>query len=128
MPDAFTVAADLRRSAQTAHRALERDIGRLAQLGLAKVRAFASGRPGPRRVTGDYQRSMSVEQPGPFARSIGTNAVQARRLEYGFVGADSLGRVFDQPAYPHWGPMAEWLEPLAAETLGRAIDSSGLTR
>lgn len=28
--------------------------------------------------------------------NIGTNVVYARRIEYGFVGADSLGRVYNQ--------------------------------
>lgn len=81
--------------------------------GLAKVKANASGRPGPRRRTGDYTRTMNVEivrQAAMVRATIGTNAAQALRLEYGFVGADSLGRVYNQKPLPHWGPMADWVE------------------
>jgi hypothetical protein len=42
--------------------------------------------------------------------TIGTNAVQARRLEYGFVGYDSLGRYFNQGPLEHWRPRADELE------------------
>jgi hypothetical protein len=66
---------------------------------LANVRRRASlprtGPPGPRLQTGDYVRSMSVQTTmgggGPVA-TAGTSAPQARRLEFGFRGEDSLGR------------------------------------
>jgi hypothetical protein len=70
--------------------------------------------PGPNVATGDYLRQMNVEMevgPGIARAHIGTNAVQGRRLEMGFVGADSLGRQFHQPPYPHWGPMADEIGP-----------------
>ena len=40
-----------------------------------------------------------------------TNSLQGNRLEYGFIGVDSLGRVYKQPAFPHWGPAADTIEP-----------------
>jgi hypothetical protein len=78
--------------------------------GLGLVKRNASGRPGPRVRTGDYRRAMNLrfEDEG-FTASIGNNSPQAQRLEEGFVGADALGRVYDQPPFPHFRPMAEQL-------------------
>ena len=47
--------------------------------------------------TGTYRRSIHHVLAG-FTLMIGTNVPYARRLEYGFSGADSLGRVYHQPA------------------------------
>ena len=75
----------------------------------------ASGRPGPNAPTGDYRGSWRVEPvrdgADEVSRSVGTDRPQARRLEYGFVGADSLGRVYDQQPYPHHGPALDVIEP-----------------
>ncbi len=66
---------------------------------LGNVRKRASlprtGPPGPRLITGDYVRSMSVQTSvadGSPIAVAGTNAPQARRLEFGFNDTDSLGR------------------------------------
>jgi hypothetical protein len=84
---------------------------------VALVQQNASGRPGPNAPTGDYRGSWSPPMPveaGPasFALSVGTDRPQAARLEYGFVGTDSLGRTFDQPPYPHMGPAVDVIEPV----------------
>lgn len=67
--------------------------------------------PGPNVATGDYIRSWVPPQisvtPAGVIGETGTNEPQARRLEYGFSGADSLGRVYDQPPYPHVFPALE---------------------
>ena len=80
-----------------------------------KIKANASGRPGPRRRTGDYVRSWTsqvTKTPGDGATGIvGTNKPQARRLEYGFVGPDRLGRVYNQPPFPHVGPAVDTIGP-----------------
>lgn len=72
-----------------------------------RVKAHAQGRPGPRMVTGDYNRSIALavgtERGSPSA-TVGTNKAQGRRLELGFVGEDDAGRHYDQPPYPHFGP------------------------
>lgn len=86
-----------------------------------RVRAKASGRPGPRAQTGDYRRSISRQTsrgPGSITIEVGTNSPQGRRLEFGFWGlTDSLGRLFHQPAYPHFAPAADGMD----ETLPAAI-------
>lgn len=84
---------------------------------LTKVRANASGRPGPRAITGDYRRSWALElRGGTGARGVatavvGTNRPQARRLEYGFVGQDALGRHVRQPPYAHADPALDAIGP-----------------
>lgn len=77
------------------------------QFGVAEVRRNASGRPGPRIVTGNLLGSIRSDwriSGDVFEGQIGTNAVYARRLEFGFVGPDSLGRVYNQPPYPFMNP------------------------
>lgn len=79
-----------------------------------RVKANASGRPGPNAPTGDYRRSIGlrvVSRGGVVTAFVGTNKPQGRRLEYGFHGADSLGRVYNQPPYPHFGPAVDATAP-----------------
>lgn len=42
--------------------------------------------------------------------SVGSDAPFAMRLEFGFVGIDSLGRHYDQAPQPHYGPAADSME------------------
>lgn len=49
----------------------------------------------------------SIEQeplPEQLAVKVGTNVPYAPRIEYGFVGVDSLGRRYSQPAQPYLRP------------------------
>lgn len=92
--------------------ALVRHYGALLR---TRVMAKASGRPGPRTITGDYRRSWQNQFSGgggSYRSQTGTNAPQARRLEYGFNGMDSLGRVYSQPPYPHARPAFGEIKPL----------------
>ncbi|MFJ7422736.1 HK97 gp10 family phage protein [Streptomyces uncialis] len=89
-----------------------------------RVKANASGRPGPNAPTGDYRRSWTHEvfTAGVAVTAVvGTNKPQGRRLEYGFVGADSLGRVFNQQPYPHVGPAVEEIAPQFVAALGGVV-------
>lgn len=69
--------------------------------------------------TGTYRRSFhmeTVEKSSERCRvEVGTDAPQARRLEYGFVGPDKLGRVYNQAARPH-------IRPALDENRGAAVD------
>lgn len=76
-----------------------------------RVRANASGRPGPNIVTGDYRRSISVVKEGPTSALVGTNRPQGRRLEFGFYGVDAIGRTYNQPPYPHFQPAIDQTRP-----------------
>lgn len=68
----------------------------------------------PRKVTGRLYDSIyfRVERQGnQMVGIIYSNDKKARRLEYGFVGRDSLGRVYDQKPRPFMRPgLAESLE------------------
>jgi len=73
----------------------------------ARIQVNASGRPGPNIVTGRYRSSWQVvakKFAGGAQVTVGTEAPQGPRLEYGFVGTDALGRTYDQPPFPHVGP------------------------
>lgn len=95
--------------------------------GETAVRANASGRPGPRVIFGVYRRSIVGEvilvEGARAVGQIGTNDIRARRLEYGFVGPDSIGRVYNQPPYPHFAPaedaIARFMESRARATIGQ---------
>lgn len=103
----------------------------------AKTGTHAPGRPhipgtgpGPNTASGDYLRSISLttgrDMAGAFA-IVATNAVQARRLEYGFVGIDALGRSYRQAPYPHWRPAIAVVPEIFARELDRALSASGRT-
>lgn len=91
---------------------------------LTQVRANASGRPGPRVVTGAYRASINLQVrgiAGGTEASVGTNAPQGRRLELGFVGVDSLGRQYAQSPLPHFGPAADKIGPEFADALEKLV-------
>ena len=71
---------------------------------LRTVIRHASGRPGPNIVTGEYVQSFYTYRPDRHTVMLGSTAPQAARLEFGFFGQDSLGRVYQQPAFPHIYP------------------------
>ena len=78
------------------------------------IKGNASGRPGPRAITGNYRRSWNTQMTrhlGGAAAIVGTGAPQGRRLEMGFVGVDSLGRHYNQPPFPHVRPAMQQIEP-----------------
>ncbi|MFJ4412981.1 HK97 gp10 family phage protein [Streptomyces sp. NPDC088925] len=92
-----------------------------------RIKANASGRPGPNAPTGDYRRSWTHEvhtNQADASAVVGTNKPQARRLEYGFVGEDSLGRVFHQRPFPHVGPAVAQVRPAFLAAL-REITEAG---
>lgn len=89
-----------------------------------KIKGRASGRPGPRTITGDYRRSFTTEPFAMFGGSgwvVGTNKAQARRLEFGFSGTDSLGRNYNQPPYPHVRPATAEVEQQYAPDMLRVM-------
>lgn len=58
-------------------------------------------------VTGTLRRSIHVETSMEGVNHIalvGTNVPYARRLEYGFIGKDSLERTYHQAPAPRWRP------------------------
>ncbi len=82
------------------------------------------GPGGPRLLTGDYNRSISrltVRRAASSTTYVGTNKPQGARLEFGFVGSDSLGRNYNQKAYPHFGPALDEI----ADDFTAAVTAAG---
>jgi hypothetical protein len=80
------------------------------------------GPPGVRYITGRYFRSWKKQVLYRFSNHptllLYTNENRARRLEYGFTGIDSLGRMVNAPPYPHAGPAFDAVMPrIEAEIL-----------
>lgn len=75
-----------------------------------EVRKNAQGRPGPRRITGGYWNSIKVVSSSTgmfrksFQKSVMSDHPAGPSLERGKVLVDSMGRHYNQPPYPHWGP------------------------
>jgi hypothetical protein len=104
--------------------ALGRGVARGVLLGEAIVKGKASGRPGPRFVSGDFRRSIVGDSEigvGTILGQIGTNAAQGRRLEYGFVGVDVLGRRYNQPPYPYLQPAVPEVEAAIISEVTKAV-------
>ncbi|MGW5529386.1 hypothetical protein [Streptomyces xanthochromogenes] len=101
------LAAKLTRASDQIGPYIVKAVAHTGELGLARIRGGASGRPGPNVITGTYRNSwQSVTTATPYGAqcTIGTNAPQGRRLEFGFVGADARGRVYNQSPFPHVQP------------------------
>ncbi|MGM9465380.1 HK97 gp10 family phage protein [Streptomyces murinus] len=122
--NAAQIAARLNARAASSLPAVASVVQHYAMLLETAIKANASGRPGPNAPTGDYRRSWTYE----FSTSgmtveavVGTNKPQGRRLEYGFVGADSLGRIYNQPPFPHVGPAVEQIRPAFLAAVGAVV-------
>lgn len=115
MSSADEVARDLLAIGVQAGARAMRVVRHHGQLLETRVKAHASGRPGPRAITGDYRRSINLAvslRPGEVVASVGTDKVQGRRLELGFMNmTDSLGRTFHQSPLPHFGPALDETTP-----------------
>ncbi|MGW1801581.1 HK97 gp10 family phage protein [Streptomyces sp. NPDC001984] len=119
------IAAQLQVRAATVMPSAVSVVRHYAMLLETQIKANASGRPGPNVITGDYRRSWTHEVfvGGDMVIGVvGTNKPQARRLEYGYIGPDSLGRIFAQPPFPHVGPAVETIRPLFTAALGQVAD------
>ncbi len=92
-------------------------------------RNHGSGAHGQQRFEsqkGDLERGPKIvqaakQEPGTIRGRWGVVGVaQARRIELGFQGKDSLGRVFNQPPFPYLRPAAEVEYPKLAGRIRRA--------
>ncbi|MFD7867316.1 hypothetical protein [Streptomyces sp. NPDC059783] len=107
------LADRLERASKHVGPAIHRAVQHTGELGRARIRGNASGRPGPNVITGAYRNSWQTETrrlPYGAQCTIGTDAPQGRRLEFGFMGmTDSLGRTYHQPPLPHVGPAIDYI-------------------
>lgn len=109
--DAFRVAVELDAMGVRAGARAYAVVQHYGALATSRIKARAglprAGPPGPRIITGDYNRSINMQMTsvlGNPTAEIGTNRPQGWRLETGFYGEDSLGRRYSQPPYLHFGP------------------------
>ena len=77
--------------------------------------------------TGTYRRGWHLETvektPERCTVIVGNDQPQGPRLEFGFVGADKLGRVYNQAARPHIRPaLDENRKPALQEFRGVVAD------
>lgn len=121
--NAGAVASELAMRATRAQVQALRTVQEFTVLLETRVKANASGRPGPRAITGNYRRSITsrVSFRGLITGTVGTNAPQGNRLEHGFYGVDALGRVYDQPPFPHFGPAARVTDSEFVAAIGRIV-------
>ena len=75
--------------------------------------------------TGTLRRSLHTERvsvPGAIAAvAVGTDVPYARRIEYGFSGADSRGRVYHQPPRPYLRPAFDARRAAAVAEVQRVL-------
>lgn len=104
--------------------ALHRGVTKGVLAGQTIVRGYASGRPGPRVITGNFRRSITADSAvagTTVLGQIGSNAAQARRLEYGFYGTDVLGRNYSQPPYPSFQPAVPEVTRVVLESVSAEV-------
>ncbi len=71
--------------------------------------------------TGRLASSIAPVMVSPLEVGITVGAPQGFRLEYGFHGADSLGRVYDEAAEPYAGPALDANADKVMELMDLAI-------
>jgi len=119
------MAAALEAAAHEIPGALAVSVRHEATLLRVLIQAMASGRPGPNVINDRYRPSWRVVSrriPGGAAATVGTRAPQGRRLEFGFVGYDSLGRYYNQPPFPHVQPAMAVILPAFDRQILKTIE------
>ncbi len=119
------LAARMNRLQSRTDAALLAGVRRGLQQGEGIVKGNASGRPGPRAITGDHRRGITsgAAVGGSGVEGfVGANSAQAARLEYGFYGTDSLGRTYNQPPYPYLAPS---VPGVAEAVVSNVVDQLG---
>jgi hypothetical protein len=126
--NAATIAAALDKRARNTLPHTQAAMRHYALLLATRIKINASGRPGPNVVTGDYRRSWKWQvrtAGGTVTALVHTDAPQANRLENGFVGRDSLGRLYHQAPLPHVGPAVEATRPVLLASMQKVIAGPG---
>jgi hypothetical protein len=72
----------------------------------------------------DQVQTMVATSVEPAGNQNGFDPPYARRLEYGFVGVDSLGRHYHQPAYPYMRPAWDTQQDAAMEAIANALSEA----
>lgn len=83
------------------------DRGITQAMAIAAMEAANDARRRAPYKTGTLRRSIQVIELGPKQVAVGSELPYAARVEFGFAGADSLGRVYSQAAQPYLRPAIE---------------------
>lgn len=98
--------------------ALENAASKLAK----RAQSHSRGRPGPNIVTQAFHDSWTYAvSAGDNSAMVANGSAYAARLEFGFVGVDSIGRFYSQPPYPSLSPAVGESEDLLAEELTKVL-------
>lgn len=81
----------------------------------------SSGRPGPNVISGAFIGAWTWNLTGGDSAEVSNPMPYAARLEYGFVGTDSLGRHYNQPPFPSLGTAVNESESLLYDELNQAL-------
>lgn len=99
-----------------------------AEVGRAGYRIEARAKQLVPKKTRTLMRSIHTTGPsgqpwtlGDLTALIGPSVKYGRRIEYGFMQADSLGRNYDQPARPYMRPAAEQERSQFKANIARAL-------
>jgi hypothetical protein len=91
----------------------------------AKKNVSKTGFEHPQVQTGRLRASITyrviAEDVHKLWGEIGSNVVYAKRLEFGFIGVDSLGRRYNQPPYPWLFPALESNREKIVKLLGQGV-------
>lgn len=127
--DAYTVALDLSQLGGDVQKKVRTTVTLFSAKLQRAVKSHASQAkggpvgPGVRRITGNYLGSINrktTHRPDVSIAQVGSSAPQARRLELGFHGTDSLGRSYSQGALPHFSKGLEDVESQFAQAIADA--------
>jgi hypothetical protein len=61
-------------------------------------------------------------RPGMLSAVVGTNVQYAKRIEFGFIGVDSMGRYYNQAPRPYLFPALEQERKPFFQRLRRSVD------
>ncbi len=84
--------------------------------------------------SGELERHTKIVKPatrdqrGVVGRWGVKGVAYGRRIELGFQGKDSAGRIFDAPPYPYLRPAAEEEYPKLGKRMRRALDKTGRSK
>jgi hypothetical protein len=110
------ITAAFKKTAATSTEKMVRTVSHWAHILEARIKSRAPVK------TGDYRRSWNTQLRGTTA-IVGTSKPQARRLEFGFVGTDSLGRHYNQAPRPHVRPSIDEIREPFLRAVAKAVKS-----
>lgn len=77
------------------------------------------------QIVDQPERQVHIVTPAdPAANEVGFDPPYARRVEYGFVGQDSLGRHYHQAAQPYMRPAFDMRQQEAREVIKEGVVSA----